>query len=378
MRYDLLIKGGEVLDPGRELREKLDVALAGGKVAALERDIPAAKAGEVFDASGKIVTPGLIDLHAHLGWPVHEEAVPVDPTCGRSGVTTVVDAGSSGAFTFPWFRQQVIEKAKTRVLPFLNICAIGVIGVHTPFYIERAIKYADVEEAVRTVEENRELIAGIKVFAAQNMVGEHGLENLRLAREVVDKTNLPLMVHISVAPPTLSEVLPLMRRGDILTHSFTTHSQRILDGEGRLREEVQEAWEGRGIILDIGHGAGSFNFEIAEAVFAQGFKPDCISTDLYSGNVRGPVYDLPTTMSKFLHVGMSLEEIILAATTRPAEALGKKGELGRLEVGGVGDVAVFELLEGEFEFYDAQGNRRVGNRKLVNILTVRGGEIIRV
>ena len=372
MKYDLLIKGGEVLDPGRGLGGRLDVALAKGRIVELAEAIPASSAKEVFGAAGLLVTPGLIDLHTHLGWPIHEVVVPVDETCLRSGVTTCVDAGSTGAYTFPWFRRRVIEPSRTRLLPFLNICSIGAIAVHTPYYEEKAIEYADVDEAVRTVEENRDLIVGIKVFAAQNMVGEHGLENLKRAREAADRAGVPLMVHISVAPPPVEVVVAFLRAGDILTHSFTEHSQRILDENGSLRAEVLEAWN-RGAILDIGHGSGSFNFEIAEAMFVQGYRPDTISTDLYGGNVHGPVYDLPTTLSKFLLLGMSLEEVIMAATIRPAKALRVEGKIGSLKVGGVGDVAVLALEEGEFQFWDAQGNLRTGKKRLRAILTVRGG-----
>ena len=371
--YDLLIKGGEVIDPSQNLSARRDIAITGGKIAALEEEISPHLADRVVDAGGKKVTPGLIDLHAHLGWPIHEQGVPIDPTCAQAGVTTAVDAGSSGAFTFAWYRRE-IERAEARLIPFLNICAIGCIAVHTPFYIASAIEYADVEEAVRAVEGNRDLIGGIKAFTGANML-QHSIENLKRAREAADRADLPLMVHISAAPPPVSEVVPYLREGDILTHCFTFHTQRILAPSGQLWPEVEEAWE-RGIILDIGHGAGSFNFWIAEAMLAQGLKPDCISTDLHSGSYPHPVYDLPTTLSKFLCLGMSLEEVIEAATMRPAQALRREGELGTLRVGAEGDVALFELEEGEFEFYDAQGNRRVGTERLVNTLTVRGGKVM--
>lgn len=371
--YDLLVKGGEVIDPSQGLRGRRDVAIAEGKIAALAEKIPTGEAREVIDASGKLVTPGLIDLHAHLGWPVHERSVPIDPTCAQAGVTTAVDAGSSGAFTFAWYRR-VVEGGEARVIPFLNICAIGAIAVHTPFYIEEAVQYADVEEAVRTVEENRDLIGGIKAFTGANMVRE-GLENLKRAREAADRANLPLMVHISQAPPPIWEVVPHLRKGDILTHCFTFHTQRILAPSGRLWPEVEEARR-RGVILDIGHGAGSFNFWIAEAMLAQGLKPDCISTDLHSGSYPHPVYDLPTTLSKFLALGMNLPEVVEAATSRPAQALRRCGELGTLAVGAEGDVALWKLEEGEFEFYDAQGNRRVGKKRLANTLTIKGGKVM--
>jgi dihydroorotase len=382
--YDLLITGGEVVDPGLGLREKLDVAIADGRVAAMEIDIPPAQAREVVDATGKLVTPGLIDLHAHVYFACTPLSVEVDGVAARSGVTTTVDAGSAGAQTFPGFRRYIVEAARSRVLAFLNISAIGILGIHEDEAAQ--IANCSVEEAVHTVEENRDVVVGIKMRASAEVVGDHDVVPLELARAAADRTGLPLMVHIGQSPPSLGPILERMKEGDILTHLFTGYDDRIIneegkarnriiDGEGRVRREVKKAREA-GVIMDVGHGSGSFNFKVAEAALAQGFKPDTISTDLHTESIEGPVYDLPTTMSKFLNLGMSLEEVILAATARPAEAIGRKGELGTLQVGAVADVALFELQEGRFEFHDAYGNVRDGSLKLVNALTICRGRML--
>ena len=370
MKYELIIKGGTVIDPSQNIHEVLDVALANEKIAALDSDIPATQAQRVVDAKGKLVTPGLIDLHTHVYWGATSTGLEPDPICARSGVTTIVDAGSSNAHTFAGFRKFIIEPAHSRVFAFLHA---------TPYPRPDAdpIAYAksNIGATIKVIEENRDVILGIKLFVAGNMVGQYGLGLLQVAREIADRVQLPIMVHIGFSPPSLVEILSLLRQGDIVTHSFHGHDNRIVDDAGNIRPEVLKARE-RGVILDIGHGAGSFSFETAKAMLKQNQYPDIISTDLYTANVNGPVYDLPTTLSKFLNLGMSIDEVISAATERPAQIIHRGKGLGKLQIGGLGDVAIFDLLEGEFEFFDCHRQKLVGSQKLVNVQTICRGRLM--
>ena len=370
MEYELLVKGGTVVDPSQNLHEILDVALADGKIAALQSDIPEAQAEQVIDASGKLVTPGLIDFHTHVYWGATSLGLEPDPICARSGVTTIVDAGSSNAHSFAGFRRFISEPAHSRVFAFLHVTPYPRPGIDP---IEHA--KSNISATIKVIEENRDVIPGIKLFVAGNMVGDHGFGLLKVAREIADRVQLPIMVHIGFAPPSLPEILSLLRKGDIVTHSFNGHENKIIDDAGNIRSEVLKARE-RGVILDIGHGSGSFSFETAKAMLKQNQYPDIISTDLYNANVNGPVYDLPTTLSKFVALGMSLDEVISAATDRPAPIISGDDDLGTLQIGGVGDVAVFDLLEGEFEFMDCHRQKLMGSQKLVNVKTICKGRLM--
>ena len=340
MEFDLIVKGGRVVDPGQGIDRVLDVGLADGKIAALESGISQSRAGETIDASGKLVTPGLIDLHTHIYWGATSFGLEPDPISARSGVTTIVDAGSADVGSFMGFRRFIHDPARSRVLAFLHATPYP-----RPATDPVAHARSNADATVAVVEANRDVILGLKLFVAGNMVGEYGLGLLQVAREIADRIQLPIMVHIGFAPPSLAEILSLLGAGDIVTHSFNGHEVKVVDEAGQVRPEVLEARE-RGVLLDIGHGLGSFSFDTARAMLSQGQHPDVISTDLYSANVDGPVHDLPTTLSKFLALGMDLGEVIAAATERPAAIVGKGDGLGRLEIGGVGDVAILELQEG--------------------------------
>ena len=367
MDYDLLIKGGTVLDPGQGLRDTLDVALADGRISAMESEIAAGEARQVIDASGKLVTPGLIDLHTHIYWGATSLGIEPDPVCARSGVTAIVDAGSSNAHSFAGFRRFIAEPAECRIYAFLHATPYPRPGTDPIAHAK-----LNASATVQTIEENRDIILGIKLFVAANMVGEYGLGLLRGAREIADRVELPIMVHIGFSPPSLPEILSLLHKGDIVTHSFNGHANKIVEENGRIRHEVLDARE-RGVILDVGHGSGSFSFETARAMLGQGQYPDIISTDLYAANVDGPVYDLPTTLSKFLALGMSLDQVISSATDGPARLLPGDEGLGRLRVGGPGDVAVLDLVEGEFEFMDCHRQKLVGTQKLASVKTICRG-----
>jgi dihydroorotase len=369
MRFDLLIRGGEVVDPGGGHEGPLDVAIANGRIAAVDRAIPEVAAFRTIDAAGQIVTPGLVDLHTHVFHKVTYWGVDPDPVASASGVTTWNDAGSAGALTLEGLREFVVEPARARITAFLNISNIGLVGEN---YECANIAYLDVDLFRRLTDANRDLVRGVKVRMGTPTVGDNGLEPLRLARRAAEECELPLMVHVAFGPPTVEEILPLLRPGDVLTHCFTGLDMKIVDDDGRLLELARQAWDS-GVVMDIGHGTGSFAYSTAEALMDAGRRPDVISTDLHQLSIKGPAFDLPTTMSKFLHLGMPLADVVRAATSRPAEVLGIDDEIGTLRPGSLADVAVFRLLPGRFPLYDIWGEMREAANLLVNTHTLVGG-----
>jgi dihydroorotase len=374
--YDLLIRGGKVIDPSQNLEAVRDVAIAGGKIARVEPQIPAAQAREVVPAEGKIVTPGLIDLHTHVFPYVGPYGIEPDPYFVHHGVTTVVDAGTSGAFTFPAFRRFIIEKATTRIRALLHVVSIGMVAGSTDNMGElEDLRYCVPQLAVQAAKENKDLVVGFKIRFSEKYTGPNDYEGMKRARAAADEAGLPLMIHIGGSYTPLGEFLALMKKGDVVTHSFNGHPHGLLDASGKLLPEVLAARE-RGVFFDVGHGAGSFSFEVMEMCLAQGFRPDTISSDLYSANINGPVYDLATTLSKFLLLGLNLREVVERATVNAARVFDFRAEIGTLKPGAEADVAVFDLREGEFTFTDAGGKTRTGRQKLFPVTTVRAGRVV--
>jgi dihydroorotase len=369
VRFDLLIKGGEVVDPGGGYGGVLDVAVKRNRIAAVDRDIPAESAFRVIDATGQIVTPGLIDLHAHVFHGVTYWGVRPDPVASRTGVTTWIDAGSAGAMTIQGLRDFVVTPSSVRIYAFMNISYIGLVG---PDHELMNLAYCDVDVFREVLAFHRDLVIGVKVRMMSSTVGENGVEPLARARQAADECELPLMMHIGYAPPEIDDCLPFLKAGDMLTHCYTGFSMRILDEHGQLRDSAKRALDA-GVILDLGHGTGAFWFDVAEAAVSQGYKPDVISTDIHQLSIDGPMYDLPTCMSKCLYLGLSLEEVVRAATVRPAEVLGLGKELGTLQPGSLADVALFELEQGTFRFYDINMEMREGRERLRNTLTIVDG-----
>ena len=373
MTFELLIKGGTLVDPAQGIHARRDVAFSGGLVAAVAPDLSGPDGCEVLDAQGRIVTPGLVDLHVHVFHGVSHYGIEPDPTCLATGATTVVDAGSAGAATFSAFRRFVIEPSRTRIFALLNISSQGMLTAEIGELENPA--YADVERACAAVEQHRDLILGIKVrLTRDTIVSERaGLLPLTRACQAADALGLPVMVHPQEAwCETLDEVLAQLRAGDVVTHCFHGRAVGILDAQGQVRPAVREA-QARGVVLDVGHGAGSFAWEVAERALAQGLVPDTISSDLHVYSVGGPVHDLATTVSKFLHLGMTLDEAIARATVAPVRAFPALGGVGTLTPSAPGDAVVFDLQEGVFPLTDAHGQVRMGTRKLVPVTVVKGG-----
>ena len=370
--YDLLIKNADLLDPAQGLNERKDLAIERGRIAAMEKDISPGRAYETLDAAGHLVTPGLIDSHVHVYSGVSHYGIAPDPTCLARGVTTVIDAGSAGADTWAGFKRYVIDISETRIRAFLNISSLGMVSSLND-ELEN-IKHADPERAVSVCERHRGLIQGVKVRMTRTIVGANGIEPLKRARRAADALGLPIMVHPNDAPVPLADILGEMRAGDMITHCYQGRAGGILDEGGALRPEVKEAAE-RGVVFDVGHGQGSFSFQVAERALSQGLPPGTISSDLHFYNVHGPVFDLATTMSKFLLLGLDLGDVLTRTTAAPARLFGLDDCLGALKEGYLADITILALREGRFTFEDCETEIRTGTRKLEPAAVIKGGRI---
>jgi len=371
--YDLLIRNGEVRDPEGGTRARADVGIRDGKIAAIESSLPVEKAREVIDARGLYVVPGLVDLHTHIyygGGSV--PGIEADPVAARSGVTTWVDAGSFAYDNVAGFRRYIVDRSQVRVFGFVYLYpASRDPAIDAVKYVRSAMR-----QTAETVATNRDVILGVKVQIGVNMNGRYSPEFLKIARELCDANQLKLMVHISDAPPGVPEIMEQMRPGDIITHAYTGHGTSLADAEGKLKRGVAEARR-RGVVFDLGHGLGSFNFAEARKCLDAGFPVDTISSDIYQRNIEGPVYDMPTTMSKLLYLGMSLDDVLLRSTANPAKVIGRVEGLGTLRVGAPGDVALLAVEEGQFRLTDSQRNEVTAKQRIACRLTIcRGKRVV--
>ncbi|MCO5222099.1 MAG: amidohydrolase/deacetylase family metallohydrolase [Thermomicrobiales bacterium] len=374
--FDLVIQNGRLIDPGAGIDGYFDVGLRNGKVAAVGPKIDPGGARTV-DARDKLVTPGLVDAHVHVYEGVSHYGIPPDPTCLAHGATTVLDAGSAGADTFTGFRKYIIEASETRILAMLNISSMGMLAEEVGELDD--IKWANIPKALATIEANRDVILGVKVRLSRdlNCSEASGIRPLFLAREAADAAGLPLMIHPQDSwAESIDQVLAVLREGDIMTHMYHGMRHGILDEDGRIRASVQAARD-RGVRFDVGHGQGSFNWDVCSTAMAQDFLPDTISSDLHSHNVEGPVFDLITTVSKFLLLGMPLNEALQRVTVEPAKTVGMPGQIGTLAVGAEGDVVVIEEREGRFDLVDSHDIVRQSPLALVPTAVIKGGRVVR-
>lgn len=374
--WDLLIRGGTLIDPAQSLSARRDVAFHEGRVVAVAEALASGDAREVVDAGGALVTPGLIDLHAHVYHGMLPIGVHADRTSLVNGVTTVVDAGSAGWMTLAGLRDYVIPTYRTRVYAFLHIGATGLATVRVAPEL-RDIRFAQVEEAARTIGENRDLIRGIKVRIAHGGTGKgdpaNAREALRRARQAADQAGVRLMAHVSDTPIPLPEILEQLGAGDIATHIFNGNAEQVLGPGGRVRPEVRAAAE-RGVVLDVGHASVHCDVKIAERAIAEGLHPTTLSTDLHHPPAGRTVYHLRGLMSKFLALGLELEEVIASVTSRPAAALGESSEIGSLAPGMAGDAVVLDLEEGRFSYVDGAGNTVRASRRFRTRHVIRSGQ----
>ena len=385
LKYDLLIKGGLLVDPSQGIEGYRDVAVSGSKVSAVEVEIDPKLAEKLIDASGKIVSPGLIDLHAHVYRYVKNSGIDPDLHCLEKGVTTVVDGGSSGALNFMGFKKYIIELCRTRVLGFLNVSDVGLTMGGGIGELED-LRHFDFDRTVEVAMENRDVIVGIKIRVPKDVVGQYGPQCLRLAKEVSRTAGVPLMVHPGSLPSNLplTDVLKVLEKGDIMTHCYPPSYPPLLphpsvfDEEGKLLPEVYEARR-RGVLFDVAHGMNNFSWETAEKALNQNFISTTISTDLTLDSLHSVVYDLPTVISKFLHLGQSLSTVIEHSTIVPATVLGMEDRIGTLKVGAEADIAIFKIEEGEFPLWDnirPIKKQRTINKLLKPVKVVKGGKIV--
>ena len=372
LKYELVIANGDVLDPLQKTRARRDIGIRYGQIAAVAPSIPAARAIQRIDAAGKLVTPGLIDLHTHL-CPHLGLGLPADELTPITATTTAVSAGDAGAHTFGNFRHGAVPQSRTRLFGFVHISSIGLAGGLAPGEMLN-IDYANVEACAKAVAENADLVLGVKVRITDSVVGQNGLEPLRRAIRAAEMAGkqFRVMCHIGAAPGALSDLLDLLRPGDILTHAYSGAGNNTVQN-GRVLPAALAAKQ-RGVIVDVGHGGGSFDYMVCEPALQQGLGPDTISSDIHSVSINTPGYPtLPWVMSKFLGLGMPLEEVVARATSEPGRVIGHVPGLGTLAIGAPADLALFDLVDGPVEFVDTRNNKRAGTRKLVPVLTVKGG-----
>ena len=377
--YDLLLKGGHVIDPANDINQVMDIAIQGERIQRVAKDIPASSAIKVVDASDYYITPGLIDMHVHVYHTRAPEGLPeglsvvADHHSFRSGVTTMADTGTAGAKHFLHFKQSVIDKAQTRILAFINIVKSGMLGA-----FEQDVAEMDAELAASIVLAYPDDCVGIKTahyWTQQPWDDDHlPWTAVDRALEASDICKKPVMMDFWHRPDrTYQNLLKKMQPGDIHTHLYAQQFP-ILDEHNRPQDFLFEARE-RGIVFDVGHGAGSFWFRQALPAMQGGFHPDSISTDLHVENANGPVFDFLYTASKFLCMGMPLQEVIYRSTVTPAQQIGRP-ELGTLSEGATADIAVLQLHEGEFAYVDCGNARLIGKQKLTCEMTIRAGEIV--
>lgn len=368
--HDLVIAGARVIDPSLGIDAVRDVAFDDGRVAALGEGL---QGRERRDGTGMILTPGLIDLHTHVYWGGTSLGIDAPAYGRKTAATTVVDTGSAGPGNFAGFRVHVIEKSDVRILVYLHVSFAGIYAFSPTIMVGEStdMRLMAAREAVEVARGNPDHVIGIKVRVGRNSSGDNGIGPLLVGLDAADRAGIPLMLHIDEAPPTYSEVVDLLRPGDVLTHCFRPFPNAPCDADGRVREAVWRARE-RGVLFDIGHGMGSFSWETARAMVDEGFWPDSISSDVHAMCVDGPAHDLLRTMTKFLALGMPLDEVIRAATETPARAL-RRPDLGTLAVGAAGDASLIALEDREIALKDVLGELVNHPQRLVAKGMVLGG-----
>jgi dihydroorotase len=372
--YDLLLTGGMVLNPATGLRRELDVTVKDGRVAALQAKLPRAEAKRVIEVPGCYVTPGLIDFHVHSFWGVNPYGCELDSLCMSTGVTTAIDAGSSGPINFKGFKKLVYEASKTRMIAFVALAQHGVLN--DPGELED-LRFADPNAAAATVGESPNVGVGIKVRLHKKGVGVNGREALRLAIRAGEASKSPVMVHVGNTGISMSEIADTLRPGDVITHCYTPQKPSIIDEQSKLLPEVRKAKE-RGVIFDVGHAGGHFDFNLVQRAMGEGIVPNVISSDLH-GRLSQPgfgvVGDLPTVLTKFLPLGLSFDQIIANCTVNAARVIGWQDRIGSLEVGREADIAVLQILDDPVTLRDSVGAEKLHKQRIAAKWTIRAGEV---
>ncbi|QBI55193.1 amidohydrolase family protein [Streptomonospora litoralis] len=374
--WDLLLRGGRVVDPACGLDAVADVAVRGGRVAEVRphasaphgSDGAATDAAEVVDAGGRLVVPGLVDMHTHLWHGATYWGLDPDPIAWRTGVTTWVDAGSAGAYSMDGLHRFAADAARVRVHALINVSALGLVaetGEH------HDLDNLDVDTATAVAARHGGFVRGVKARIDARTVGRHGVEPLRRAAELARRLERPLMVHVGYGPPAIADIVPFLTEGDIMTHCASGCPADLVE-DGRLTDATRRALDA-GVVFDLGHGSGALAFDVLEAELAAGVRP-VASSDLHARSVHGPAFDLPTVLTKLVAAGTDLAEAVAAATVRPARALGL--DAGTLAPGAVADIAVFDVEQGRFPVLDVHGGMRESPVRLTNTATYVGGRLL--
>jgi dihydroorotase len=379
-KFDLLVRGGDVLDPSQNLRAARDIGIRYGVIEAIEPSIPPERALRVLDAQRKVIVPGLIDLHAHVFPYGSAIGIPADELVPHQGTTTVVSAGDAGANNIAIFRRHIAAQTRTRLYAFVHIGVMGLAGFPVPELFN--IDYAQVDVAAKAIAENADMVLGTKVRMSENVIAQHGLEPLKRAILACERsgTSARVMCHIGgvQSRDLMAQILDTLRPGDILTHCYSGAPNGAGLGtnivqDGKLLPAALEA-KRRGVFFDIGHGGGSFDYTIAEAAIQQGAPPDTISSDIhvFSGNSPGMPF-LTWVMSKFLNMGFSLEQVVAMATATPAKIINRAPKLGTLQVGAPADLSLLDVVDGPVSFVDTRNNARDGKVHIKPAQTVVAG-----
>lgn len=376
MEKTILIRNGVVIDPASGINGKYDLVISHGLVAGINApDKTYIDTGDltVLDAADCLITPGLIDLHTHI-FPIRTSlGIGADTVGIEQGVTALVDAGSAGAGTFAVFVDEVVNKSVTQVLAWLNIADAGLcLGLSEL----QDLSKLDIARTVACIQQYRPFICGIKVRMSSSVLGASGIKPLEIAKKAANQAHIPLMVHIGNGPPALGDILDLLEQGDVVTHAFHGKDGGIFNKASELIPQAQRAVK-RGVLLDVGHGLSSFSFTTMLKAKAIGLRPHTISTDIRLENYRGPVHSLAMTLSKFLAIGYSLEDVVTAATMMPAKVLGLSGCLGSLVIGQPANVSVMTIAQGEFDFTDAENRHLTGIQLLQPKYAIRRGKVWR-
>lgn len=375
--YDIVIKGGRVIDPAQNLDGTMDVAINGDKIAAVDKDISSQEGKQLIDAKGKIVTPGLVEMHAHVFDTIMKIAVEPDVAGVKHAVTTVVDGGSAGEATFGAFPKYILPPARTKVFCFLHLCSFGLI----PEPELDDWDEVNLDGMAATIEANKGIIKGVKLRLVGKLVASAGIEVVKTAKKIARQFNLPIMIHIGdtekKVPASLTpECLSVMEKGDILSHVYSGNQGNVLRPDGTILPELKAAQE-RGVVLDTSNGRNNFSFAVARKCLSEGILPTVISTDLNHRCLKDRTFSLPVNMSKFMALGLDLKQVVTMATINPARAIHEDAKIGSLKPGMAADVSILELQTGAWTLIDTPGETMRTDKLLMPIAAVKDGKMIK-